>query len=110
MSRRRPGGPARHLRGMPRARDLRDGVTGEPLENVRNPATTISQGYRGRDVLAGKAHTPDPRDLWAEHIDTWMDWNCVDCGERIRHGTAHHVHRQTGSHRCSDCQSLTYPE
>lgn len=110
MSRKKAGGPPRHLRGMPRARDLRDGVTGKPITQTRRASTTISQGYRGRDLEAGKAHQPHPRDLWALAVDTWIAWECVDCDARIRPGHEHYLHRQTGKHRCTDCQSWTYPE
>lgn len=110
MSRRRGHGQPRRQLGMPRARDLRDGVTGLPLKNVRNPATTISQGYRGRDVLAGKNLQLHPRDLWAMLVDDWMTWNCADCHRRIPRNEVHLVHRLTGNHRCIDCHAVTYPE
>lgn len=110
MSRKKAGGPPRHQRGMPQARDLRDGVTGQPLEQTRRASTTISQGYRGKDVLAGKAHQPHPRDLWALTTDTWMAWNCADCRTRIPRREEHYLHRQTGSRRCAACQAWTYPE
>lgn len=109
MSRKKAHGPARHQRGMPRARDLVDGQ-GQPIDQPQRASTTISHGYRGKAAKAGKAHAPHPRDLWKLEVDTWMNWDCADCGQRIPRDVEHHVHRQTGNHRCTDCQSWTYPE
>lgn len=110
MSRKKGQGPARIQRGMPRASDLRDGVTGAALKNVAPPNQVISHGYRGKARHQGKTHAPHPRDLWSLEVDTWMRWDCADCGTTIARGTQHHRHRQTGSRRCTDCQSFTYPE